>query len=250
MSTFARYFPLSSSGGGGGGGTVTSVGLSLPAIFTVTGSPVTTTGTLTGTLAVEPVNTVFAGPSSGPSVAPTFRALVSSDIPSLAYANQSLSNLTSLTSINQNLTIQAGITLNDSSNSPMIDMDGKIIMGGRIDWGGMVLNDAGHVLSVDWNGRALWSAEGVLHVDWENVELIDDAGIPSVNWGARSFTDENSNTVANYFSPTASPQFTVAQLGVQNSAPATTPGTVVNKIEVFDSSGTSLGFIAVYDTIT
>lgn len=33
--------------GGGGGGTVTSVGLSAPAIFTVTGSPVTGTGTLT-----------------------------------------------------------------------------------------------------------------------------------------------------------------------------------------------------------
>lgn len=34
------------SGGGGGSGTVTSVGLSAPAAFTVTGSPVTTSGTL------------------------------------------------------------------------------------------------------------------------------------------------------------------------------------------------------------
>jgi hypothetical protein len=38
---------INSSGGGGGGGTVTSVNLSAPAIFTVTGSPVTTSGTLT-----------------------------------------------------------------------------------------------------------------------------------------------------------------------------------------------------------
>lgn len=39
-------------------------------------------------------------------------------------------------------------------------------------------------------------------------------------------------------------------LGVGNSAAATTPGTVVKKIEIFDASGTSLGFIAVYDSIT
>lgn len=39
-------------------------------------------------------------------------------------------------------------------------------------------------------------------------------------------------------------------LGVGNSAPATTPGAVQNKIEIFDASGVSLGFIAVYDSIT
>lgn len=35
------------AGGGAGGGTVTSVGLAAPSVFTVSGSPVTTTGTLT-----------------------------------------------------------------------------------------------------------------------------------------------------------------------------------------------------------
>lgn len=39
-------------------------------------------------------------------------------------------------------------------------------------------------------------------------------------------------------------------VGVGNSAVATTPGTVVKKIEIFDASGVSLGFIAVYDAIT
>jgi hypothetical protein len=38
---------INSSGGGGGGGTVTSVGLSAPSAFNVSGSPVTTSGTLT-----------------------------------------------------------------------------------------------------------------------------------------------------------------------------------------------------------
>lgn len=63
-------------------GTVTSVGLSLPAIFTVTGSPVTVSGTLTAVLANQNANLVFAGPSSGGAAAPTFRALVVADIPS------------------------------------------------------------------------------------------------------------------------------------------------------------------------
>ncbi len=68
-----------------GAGTVTSVGLALPAsVFNVTGSPVTGVGTLTGAFANQNANTVFAGPSSGAAGAPTFRALVAVDLPSLA----------------------------------------------------------------------------------------------------------------------------------------------------------------------
>lgn len=37
---------------------------------------------------------------------------------------------------------------------------------------------------------------------------------------------------------------------VNNSAAATTPGTVVKKMEVFDAKGTSLGFVPIYNTIT
>lgn len=63
---------------------VTSVALSLPSIFTVSGSPVTTAGTLTGTLATQTANTIFAGPTSGAVAQPTFRSLVAADIPSLS----------------------------------------------------------------------------------------------------------------------------------------------------------------------
>jgi hypothetical protein len=64
-----------------GSGTVTSVALSLPSFITVSGSPVTTTGTLTGTLATQTANTVFSGPTSGSAAAPTFRAMVAADLP-------------------------------------------------------------------------------------------------------------------------------------------------------------------------
>lgn len=66
---------------GAGTGTVTSVALALPAIFSVSGSPVTTTGTLTGTLATQTANTLWAGPTTGAAATPAFRALVNADFP-------------------------------------------------------------------------------------------------------------------------------------------------------------------------
>jgi len=62
-------------------GTVTSVALSAPAEFTVSGSPVTNSGTLTLTKANQTANLVYAGPSSGVAAAPTFRSLAAADIP-------------------------------------------------------------------------------------------------------------------------------------------------------------------------
>lgn len=67
--------------GGSGSGSVTSVALAAPVEFTVSGSPVTSTGTLTFAKADESANTVWAGPTSGSAAAPTFRALVTADIP-------------------------------------------------------------------------------------------------------------------------------------------------------------------------
>jgi hypothetical protein len=64
---------------GAGTGTVTSVGLTLPNIFTVSGSPVISSGSLTATLASQTANRIFASPN-GTSGQPTFRSLVSGDI--------------------------------------------------------------------------------------------------------------------------------------------------------------------------
>lgn len=65
----------------GGSGSVTSVGLVLPAIFTVSGSPVTSTGNLTAALATQAANIVWSGPVSGSAAAPSFRSLVAADLP-------------------------------------------------------------------------------------------------------------------------------------------------------------------------
>ncbi len=71
----------------GGTGTVTSVGLALPAEFSVSNSPVTGAGNLTGTWVSQVAKWVLAAPNASAGT-PTFRALLASDIPALAYAPQ------------------------------------------------------------------------------------------------------------------------------------------------------------------
>jgi hypothetical protein len=76
-------------------GSVTSVGLALDTaaanVFGVSNSPITSTGDITLSLDTQSPNYVFAGPATGgTSAAPTFRALVAADIPSLSSVYQPL----------------------------------------------------------------------------------------------------------------------------------------------------------------
>jgi hypothetical protein len=71
---------------GSGSGSVTSVALSLPAgVFSITGSPVTVSGTLTGAFVNQSANVIFAGPASGSAAPPTFRTLVTTDLPAITF---------------------------------------------------------------------------------------------------------------------------------------------------------------------
>jgi hypothetical protein len=63
-----------------GSGTVTSVGLSMPSLFTVTNSPVISSGTLAASLNVQAAGQVLAGPASGPAAEPSFRQLSSDEL--------------------------------------------------------------------------------------------------------------------------------------------------------------------------
>lgn len=71
----------------GGSGTVTSVGLSMPTEFTVSGSPVTTSGSITVALASQIQDTFLAAPSGSNGV-PSFRAIVDNDIPDTVKKSQ------------------------------------------------------------------------------------------------------------------------------------------------------------------
>jgi hypothetical protein len=65
------------------GGTVTSVGLSFDGVFSVGGSPVTSSGVISAELDEQMAGSVFAGPTSGANSTPAFRSLVATDIPDI-----------------------------------------------------------------------------------------------------------------------------------------------------------------------
>lgn len=102
-------FSVPPSGGGAGAGTVTSVALQLTSEFNITGSPVTSAGTLMASFAFQSANFFFGGPATGTPATPAFRQLVNADIP------QSLSGKTMSSSTFQNPTIGAQLLTFGSS---------------------------------------------------------------------------------------------------------------------------------------
>ncbi|QPF87032.1 hypothetical protein IC762_12330 [Bradyrhizobium genosp. L] len=110
-----------------GSGTTTSVGLSLPAIFSVTGSPVTTSGTLTATLANQNANLVWSGPSTGAAAAPTFRSLVGADLPNPSAST--LGGVQSKTAVASNFLTQISTSGAVSSAQPAFsDISGTLAL--------------------------------------------------------------------------------------------------------------------------
>lgn len=139
---------------GAGSGTVTSVGLSLPAIFTVTNSPVTSSGTLTGTLANQSANLVWAGPASGSAAAPTFRSLATADLPvtvvltSGSYADPAW--ITSLAKSKVGLSNVEDTALSTWTGSANLTTLGTIAAG---TWQGNAIADGYISSAATWNAK-------------------------------------------------------------------------------------------------
>ena len=126
------------STGGGGSGTVTSVSLvDSTGLFNITGSPVTVSGALTlSSLVNQSANTFLAAPN-GSSGAPSFRAVVAADIPTLnqnttgtasnitASSNSTLTTLTVLSlpgsQVSGNISGNAA-NINATSNSTLVTL--------------------------------------------------------------------------------------------------------------------------------
>jgi hypothetical protein len=79
--THTAFWSLMAQAGANGAGTVNSVALTTPGEFNVSGSPITSSGTLAITKANQNANLVYAGPSSGSAAAPTFRSIAAADLP-------------------------------------------------------------------------------------------------------------------------------------------------------------------------
>lgn len=120
--------------GAAGGGSVTSVALSLPNIFNVTGSPITTSGTLAATLVSQTANT-FLGVGNTNGV-PTFKALTVTDIPSLPFTK--ITGTANIAQIPDIPTTKLTGVLNDSqmaagTNNSFLQLDSDN-NGGRLTW--------------------------------------------------------------------------------------------------------------------
>jgi hypothetical protein len=133
-----------------GAGTVTSVGLALPSIFTVTNSPVIVSGTLTGTLNSQAANLVFAGPTSS-TAAPTFRSLVVGDLPSMATSTM-LANISGSTGTPTAATITSVLDYLGSSTQ------GSLLYRGPSAWIALAPGTSGQFLQTQGAGsNVVWS---------------------------------------------------------------------------------------------
>lgn len=111
----------------GSGGSVTSVALSLPNIFSVTGSPITTSGTLAASLASQTQKTFLAAPS-GADGTPSFRAIAWADVSALGGTTGTsfaLGNDSRLHTQNTDTgTTQTTFQINSSAGGPLLKNNG------------------------------------------------------------------------------------------------------------------------------
>jgi len=141
-------------------GSVTSVALALPSIMTVSGSPVTSTGTLTGTLTTQAVNAIFAGPSSGAAAAPTFRSLTTADIPTLNQnTTGTAANVTGIVAVANGGT---GLSSGTSGGVPYYSATGTIASSSALSASALVIGGgAGVAPSTITTGTSVVTALGV-----------------------------------------------------------------------------------------
>lgn len=98
-----RYLTVDATGQMAYANAVTSVGLEMPGIFTVTNNVVTDSGNLSVSLANANQNTVFAGPTAGGAGEPSFRGLVTGDFTLLPSLNEWAPPVSSLDLNNQTI---------------------------------------------------------------------------------------------------------------------------------------------------
>jgi hypothetical protein len=179
-----------------------SVDLTAPeTVFDVTGTPVTTNGTIDITFINQPAGMVFAAPQ-GASGVPSFRALVSSDIPDLSsqYISevQHDSTLSGKGTVGDPLTVVTGGSVGtvtsvgidstdfEISNSP-ITTNGNIVL--NLNTTGVPAGTYGSstlipVLTIDSKGR-------VLDIETSSI-VVPPAGVTSVSIVSKTISILNS----------------------------------------------------------
>lgn len=146
---------------------ITSVGLTMPGEFVVTGSPLTAAGTIAVTKANQNANLVFAGPTSGGAASPTFRGLVDADVPG------SLSGAGALK--NKNLTA--------ASSGNTVGLLGMIGNSGALTGSGAAQN----VFSFNLPANTMQAGKGIRLTVYVLQGGATNAAVMALNFGSRNF---------------------------------------------------------------
>jgi len=225
----------------GTGGTVTSVGLTAPNIFSVSGSPVTGSGSLTLTFTTQLANTFFKGPNSGGAALPVFGLIVPAD---LASADAITNGQTTVVSLKGGgLTVTNSATgsfvriLNDSilsSNAVTGNLfyqtndsvqitnrltghQAVITNGTFYGLGNNLTNSSGGgangtVTSVSASGPPWLSFAGVPITGSGTITITNTAGVSATNFNSGAFWT-NANTGAWFYLGTNAHLYAVDQFG-------------------------------------
>jgi hypothetical protein len=186
-------------------GTVTSVALTVPSILSVTGSPITSSGTLAVSLATQSPNQVLAGPTSGGAATPTFRALVAADVPDIS-----------------------GTYLTASSTATLTNKSGNISQ-----W----TNDSGYVTSSVTTLSSLTTVGTIASGTWNGTVVAGQYGGTGVANTGKTITLGGNLTTSGAYNLTAT-------LTGATSVTFPTSGTLLSTAVTTLSSLTSIGTIA------
>jgi len=174
-----------------GTGTVTSVALALPvSVFTISGSPVTTSGTLTGSFANQTANTVFAGPTSGGATTPAFRALVAADLPSGTITGSITSGQVGFGSVSNTLTSSSKLTWDDTNSRFKIGTVGPTTYTAQV----VGTNANNDLIAIENTDNTKYSA----------IAFFDSAGTgqTAIGWGNSATADVQARNRWNFFQGT------------------------------------------------
>lgn len=206
---------------------VTSVGLAAPGIFTVSGSPVTNTGTLTFTLNTQAANLVWAGPTTGAAAAPSFRSLVTADLPMIGAAG----------------------TYGSATAVPVITTDATGRVSGATT-AAIVPGSIGSVAASSLLGNATGAPAAATSISigatfaFSGTTIQTTAGTGDVTWAANSYATTIALNAVTY----AKFQQVAALSLVGNSTNATANAAAITAAsdgQVMRRSGTAIGFGAV-----
>jgi len=233
-----------------GTGSVTSVGLAAPTEFTVSGSPVTGSGTLTFSKANQSANIIYAGPNTGIAAAPTFRALVTADISAQMITYAKIQNVTDARLLGRSsgsagapmeITVGSGLSLSAGALTvtgggdvvgPASATDNAIA---RFDLttGKLIQNSA---IIVDDSGRLLTG---------NTTALTNDGSTPTIQVMGTT-TDTSSASIGRWSADALAPTlfFTKARGAAVNTNTIVQNGDTLGAISFLGSNGTNFNHAA------